>query len=94
MEFSNHSSRSEAELFDMLAEVYWSHTASIAAILAVNFLEPLMRVDVRWIKWYFLEIAVLIQGGELDERHIDFAALSAVETDDHLTDTKSECTVV
>ncbi len=31
-----------------------------------------------------LHIAMLIEQGELDERHIDFAALPAVETDNHL----------
>ena len=35
---------------------------------------------------YLLRVAMLVQGGELDERDIDFAAAPLVEADDHLVD--------
>ena len=56
---------------------------------AVNLLEPLTRVDVLSIappNRYLLRVTMLIQGGELDEGNIDFAAAPVVEADDHLMD--------
>jgi len=42
---------------------------------------------------YLLRVAMLVQGGELDERDIDFAALPAVEADDHLMDGEKQVVI-
>ena len=42
---------------------------------------------------YFFCIHVLVEGRELYERHIDFAALPAVEADDHLMDGEKQVVI-
>ena len=42
---------------------------------------------------YLLRVAMLVQGGELDERDIDFAAAPLVEADDHLVDCEQKVVI-
>ena len=42
---------------------------------------------------HFLYVAVLVEGRELNERHIDFTALPAVEADNHLMDGEKQVVI-